>query len=210
MFNEGLEQLGTGECDDDGYECQGLFQGSAIESVTLPTTLRRIAQSAFYGCWNLKTIKLPALLEAIGENCFLGSGIVSIEIPPHVEEVKDSAFCNCGALHKVSFPKDSRLHTIGAFAFAYSGLKEFVAPASLRQIGRGAFWNCRALRQAKLNDGLVVLGINVLDKDKSSEKGAFEDSALEQVSLPATLERIQFRAFAKCDKLVKITLPPGL
>lgn len=162
-LNEGLEQLGTDECDDDGYECQGVFQNSAVCCVKLPSTLRRIARSTFQGCKNLDTITLPALLETIGESCFCGSGIVRIEIPPRVEEVKNSVFRDCDALREVSFAEGSRLCTIGAYAFAHSGLERFVAPASLRQIGRGAFWSCRALRSAVLNDGLAILGTNVLN-----------------------------------------------
>lgn len=52
-----------------------------------------------------------------------------------------------------------------------------------------------------------MLGTNVLARDRKTEHGAFEDCALEQVALPTTLERIQFRAFAGCGRLVAITLP---
>lgn len=50
VLNDGLEQLGTDECDGDGYACRGVFQNSAVESVVLPTTLRRIARATFKGC----------------------------------------------------------------------------------------------------------------------------------------------------------------
>lgn len=141
------------------------------------------------------------------EECFSESGVTCVEIPSRVKEIKQDAFSGCCALRGVSFAKETQLRTIGKHAFARSGLSSFVAPASLREIGRGAFWSCRALRRAELNEGLAVLGTNVLARDKETEHGAFEDCALEQVSLSTTLERIQFRAFAKCDRLVAITLP---
>ena len=144
------------------------------------------------------------------EECFCESGIASIEIPSRVEEIKSDSFRGCGALREVSFAREGRLRTIGRQAFAHSGLVAFAAPASLRQIGRGAFWDCGSLRQAELNEGLAVLGTNVLDSERQTEHGAFEESALERVVLPSTLERIQFRAFAGCKKLTGVALPPGL
>ena len=48
-FSEGLEVLGTG---NDSL-CYGVFQHSAIESVQLPSTLRRIERDTFNDCKNL-------------------------------------------------------------------------------------------------------------------------------------------------------------
>ena len=70
VLNEGLEVLGTDEYKDDGNWYSGVFQGSTIESVTLPSTLKRVEYNAFYKCTNLKSVKLPEGLEYIGKSCF--------------------------------------------------------------------------------------------------------------------------------------------
>ena len=53
VLNEGLEALGTDECQQNGAMYCGVFQGSALESVQLPKTLRRIEYRAFMDCKRL-------------------------------------------------------------------------------------------------------------------------------------------------------------
>ena len=47
MFREGLEVLGTDEYKDDERPLYGVFEESALESIKLPSTLRRMEYSAF-------------------------------------------------------------------------------------------------------------------------------------------------------------------
>ena len=95
--NEGLEALGT-----DDYGC-GVFWGSSVESVILPSTLRRIKDSTFYGCKNLRSIKLPDNLGYIGQMCFQYSGLTEVQIPKSCIEVKNSAFYHCPVENRVAF-----------------------------------------------------------------------------------------------------------
>ena len=62
--------LGTDQYPDDGRAWCGVFEDSALESVKLPPTLKRIEYSAFKNCKNLKGINLPERLEYIGMWCF--------------------------------------------------------------------------------------------------------------------------------------------
>ena len=57
-LNEGLEVLGTNEYPD-GHDWCGVFYGSALEEVVLPSTLKRIEYYAFAYCKNLRRIQLP-------------------------------------------------------------------------------------------------------------------------------------------------------
>ena len=64
-----MEVLGKDEYLD-GKELCGVFEGSAIEDIKLPTTLKRIEYSAFKNCKYLKRVRLPEKLEYIGRKCF--------------------------------------------------------------------------------------------------------------------------------------------
>ena len=75
MLNKGLEVLGTDEYPSKGRIYYGVFQGSTIEEVTLPSTLKVIEYDAFRNCKNLKYITLPDGLGKIGMRCFYESGI---------------------------------------------------------------------------------------------------------------------------------------
>ena len=53
VLNEGLEILGSNEYAQEDELLDGVFQGSALESIKLPATLKRIEYSAFTYCANL-------------------------------------------------------------------------------------------------------------------------------------------------------------
>ena len=70
QLNKGLERLGTREIFyGDEYE-GSVFACTAIESVRLPSTLKRIESWTFNYCRNLKHVELPRGVEYIGEECF--------------------------------------------------------------------------------------------------------------------------------------------
>lgn len=80
-FNEGLEVLGVNEYIFNCIMYYGVFEGSALERVELPSTLKRIEYRVFHGCSNLQSITLPDSLEYVGNQCFEKSGLVTIRVP---------------------------------------------------------------------------------------------------------------------------------
>ena len=69
MLNEGLKVLGTDEYFDDEIY-RGVFEESAVERVSFPSSLKRIEYGAFRSCANLVKITLPQGLESIGSGAF--------------------------------------------------------------------------------------------------------------------------------------------
>ena len=67
--------MGTDQYPEDGRMWCGVFEESTLESVRLPTTLKRIEYSTFEDCKNLKSIEFPNKLEYIGKRCFKGSAL---------------------------------------------------------------------------------------------------------------------------------------
>ena len=62
--------LGTVEHPANGGFSYGVFQESALKSVKLPGTLKKVENNAFTGCRNLKRIILPENVECIGRPSF--------------------------------------------------------------------------------------------------------------------------------------------
>lgn len=58
-FREGLKVLGTADYPDDCGMLCGVFEYSPIESIELPSTLKRIEYKVFENCKNLQSITLP-------------------------------------------------------------------------------------------------------------------------------------------------------
>ena len=67
QLNEGLQKLGAKEVVN-GRECEGeVFFGSALESIRLSSTLKRIEYRTFNCCEYLRSIEIPSGVECIGE-----------------------------------------------------------------------------------------------------------------------------------------------
>lgn len=93
VLNEGLEALGTEEYrDDDDGAFYGVFGCSALENISLPSTLKVIGCGTFKDCKGLKGIQLPDGLERLGRYALSGSGLESIRLPPKLKAVGTNAF----------------------------------------------------------------------------------------------------------------------
>ena len=66
-LNEGLEKLGAKEVIG-GNQCEGgVFARCAMESIVVPSTLKRIEASTFCSCTSLKRIEIQSGVERIGK-----------------------------------------------------------------------------------------------------------------------------------------------
>ena len=108
VLNEGLEILGTDECTPDGRPWYGVFQDSALESIELPSTLRRIEYNAFQSCKRLKSITLPDKLEYVGECCFWRGRLQKVRIPSAGVEAGEDAFSGY-LMHRDFVVRDGRI-----------------------------------------------------------------------------------------------------
>ena len=106
-------------------------------------------------------------------------------------------FMSCESL--VSIRLNEGLEMIGQYSFANTGLKSVIFPSTLRTVMYGAFYNCRRLQSVEINDGLQYLSVS---EDNDEERfGSFEQTAIEQVYLPASLQIIGPKTFRDCRQL---------
>ena len=150
-FSEGLEVLGTDEYTDKGGMWYGVFEESSIESVDLPSTLKKIEYSAFENCKNLKHIELPDKLEYIGKRCFKGSALESIDLLSTLKIIKEAAFKECKNIKRVQLPEN--LEKIEKQLFMNSSIESVTIPASTIVIGADAFCGCQQLKSANFAPG---------------------------------------------------------
>ena len=152
----------------------------------------RIDQKAFAGCGSLRTVSLPASLEAIGEEAFRDSGLQgAINLPASVESLGNGAFRGCAGLTSATIP--GRITAIADNLFAgcenlrtvalFAGTTE--DPPVLASIGSRAFEECRNL------ESITIPGLTV-------------DGTYYGVTA------IGDRAFKGCSSLVELTVPDGV
>ena len=137
---EGLEYVG---------EC--CFKESALESITLSSSLKTVEKDAFYKCRNLKSVCLPEGLEKIGIYAFFETALENIVFPASLKVVAQGAFAKCKSLKSVTlnegleilgtdeYPKDGG-YWYGVFD--ESTLESITLPTTLKRVEYCTFSNC--------------------------------------------------------------------
>ena len=155
----------------------GLAGMSKLESVVIPDSVTKLDDKAFYGCVNLKTVKLPAGLKEIPYGCFEACGLTELSLPEGLERiggrafsVKNTSFSSGSESVKQSYiepntiiieiPPSQNLPYIEQY------YTDVVIPASVKEIGINAFCGCRRLKNITL-EGVP----------ETIEKDAFDDTA---------------------------------
>jgi len=90
--------------------------GSRFTSVTIPSTVMSIGNSAFYYCSWLTSVTIHAGVSSIGSSAFFScTSLASITMPNSVTSIGSEAFLQCSGLIGVTIP-DS-MTSIGDYAF---------------------------------------------------------------------------------------------
>ena len=125
------------------------------------------------------------------------AGAVAFDVPATVDGRPITTVGGCGSsnLTSVTFPADSRVTYLSWGAFSGSQLQSIALPSSLEALGENVFSECEKLQTVewpKNNDMLKTIpaetfaGCSMLD-----------DSVV--ASIPASVETIDYRAFARCS-----------
>ena len=129
--------------------------------LTVPGTVKVIDAYAFIRNQNIKSIKIPASVTAIGgcafiysnirianilakaktipQNAFKGSMVTNVFLSNYLTTICNNAFYDCYNLKNIRIPKN--VTTIGAYAFEFSGLNTitFAKGSKFSKVGRLAF-----------------------------------------------------------------------
>ena len=134
-----------------------------LSSVTIPTTVKTISQSAFQYAGKNTTLSVTfneGQLTTIERSAFQESGVTAISLPSGVKTIAGSTFYNCANLQSVSLP--SSLTSIGDAAFAQcKNLATLNFPNTLESnltIGANAFYECKLQTDITLPENVTTIG----------------------------------------------------
>ena len=161
--------------------------GKPEESYTIPSSVTKIEQEAFFGCSGLTAVTIPGSVTGMGSSAFSGcSGLKSIEV-----EGGNKNFCAAGG---VLFTKDK------AALICYPGGKteeSYTIPSSVTWIAWGAFSGCSGLQAVTIPEGVTTI-----------EEYTFQTCvALKKVVIPSSVKTIEWCAFQDCSGLTTVTIP---
>ena len=164
-------------------------------------------------------------ITSINPNAFDANSVVkSITLPESLEYIDENAFDGCLSLQYVYADANCKLNKIAANAFKdCQNLLEVNIPSMVDTIEGYAFYNCFKLREVNFNTTLLAsipeycfancnsleaislpFGINVIDSY------AFYQTALKEVKLSSSIERIEDYAFANMGNALNKKLAPSL
>ncbi len=219
-----LKASGSGATADYDFTKNdpSVFYHKSVVKATLAEGITRIGDEAFYECYNMRSISIPASVTEIGSSAFRGCDkLASIRLPENAHFV----YAN-GAL----YTKDGK--TLLFVSPKKSG-KSFTVPAGVEVIAEEAFYGCTRLTSLTLPDSLNTIepyafhGCTNLSSVSPGANFAFADGALysadktelimllpkagmTEFTVPGSVEGIGDEAFYGCKTLTEITLPDTL
>ena len=155
--------------------------------------VEQIREKAFFGCENLEALTLEEGVQYIGAEAFAGCGALRrMEVPDSVADIGSFVFARCTGL------EEPVLNRNRSTLFCYpEGAQDPVyrVPEGVRFLARTAFTDNPHLRQVWLPDTLEEL----------SPK-AFCRSAIERITIPASVAWIEKDTFFQCNRLEEVVL----
>lgn len=206
-----------------------VFSGCGnLERVSIPASVMHIGNGVFNACFNLLEINVDE------DNIFYSSedGVLfnkakteliryphrkegAYIIPDIVTNIRWSAFRSSRYLTAITIPNSITIIRDNTFADCRS-LESVIIPDSVTNIGESAFDSCDNLTKAIIGDGVITIGEDAFRRCGRLEnvsigknvavigENAFSACNLTEINLPATVTKIEWRAFIDNDKLSRV------
>jgi len=159
---------------------------SGLKTITIPSSVTNIADSAFLGCGALTKISVASeskhfktidrfLLNASVTDLLISWGSGDVSVPQGVTRIRDNAF------------------------YGRSGLTSVTLPNTVLTIGDNAFWDCVDLKRVKIPTSVTSVGAAAF----------WQCSELESLTIPASVTSIGDYAFSYCVALRQVYVDSG-
>ena len=177
------------------------FNGSKFRKLSLPASLHRIGDKAFYGNSFISTVVMPEGLEQIGEDAFYESEqLMKVTLNESLKEVGNGAFRGCTQLALVNYNAID-LQATDLF-WQCDALAKVNVGAKVSKLPEGTFKGCV---------NLIVVEFAERTDGTPFEVGAYAFDYCNKLTsldfLPSTTNKIGGYAFSDCSGLNSLTLP---
>lgn len=197
------------------------FRNSSLTSIDL-SNMTNIGSKSFSACYNLSKVVLGDKLTSLGMSSFSQCyDLTEIVIPSGIKELEEKVFASTG-LTSITFESPSVLAKIGPSALSGTRLTSITIPSTVKEIANGAFADAIFLSEVNFEIGnqLETIGITAFAKTfslktitlpetvRSLGDYAFQNSALQNIRIPAGLTSLGKNPFVDCADLSTVTVAP--
>lgn len=181
-----------------------------IKEISLPGTIKKIADRTFMNCNNLQTVKLGEGISYVSNEMFYNcTALKYVSLPNSLQYIGNLAFGVCTSLKSLQLPE--ALESLGDRVFSgCESLSNIELPESLHAIGPLCFYGCKELSTIKVNSAnpyLATDGKAIFNKDKTV---LYTTIPLTSYNVPSTVRELKHHAFSNQKDMTSITLPEGL
>lgn len=175
----------------------GLFRGTSLKSVKLPSTLREIPNAAFRET-SITEITIPASVNVIQGSAFYGcKQLAKVVFEGNSAKAIHGCFQNCVNLTSVKFPL-----SVGQMSYdMFSGcinLTSVSLPGNIAQIYKSMFKGCKKLKTVTIPRSVVKV-----------EDGAFANSGIVELDL-SNVKEFGAGCFSGCKSLKSLKINASL
>lgn len=200
-------QYGSTTYKVTGIDCLG---NKDIKEISLPGTIKKIADQTFQDCKNLQTVKLGVGISYVSNEMFYNcTALQNISLPNSLQYISTTAFRGCTSLKSIQLPES--LDSLGDYVFLdCESLSNIVLPKSLHAIGHSCFSGCNELSTIKVspaNPYFSTDGKAIFNKDKTV---LYTTIPLTSYNIPSTVRELESYAFSAQTDMTSITMPEGL
>ena len=200
------------------------FNGSAFSKPSLPASLRRIGDRAFYAS-KFTTLVMPEGLEQMGKEAFYKSSLIKVTLNESLNASGDGAFSECSQLTLVNY---NAINLQAADLFSHcTSLEKVNVGAKVRILPENAFGYCSNLAVVKFaertDDTPFVLGdevfyqcrnltsldlpVTTTEIGKDALQGCIN---IQNFIVPEQVTVLNSGVFGFCSNLYNVVLPDGL
>ena len=191
----------------DGSKIYAYPTGKVEDTYKIPSNVKEVGNSAFYGCRSLKNIDIPSTVEKIGTTAFQGSSIITANI--NASTMGRYVFLNATSLEKVIIGEN--VTSLGLDSFSncskLDDLTILTEKADINNYVLDTTVNLKEIKVNKENSKYMVEDGILFSKDGSKiyayPTGKVEDT----YKIPSNVKEVGNSAFYGCRSLKNIDIP---
>lgn len=192
-----------------------------LTNVTLPNNLNSVGKYAFSRC-NVASITIPGSLKIMANYMFYNcKNLKSVVLEEGVENTQDHTFENCSELQQITIP--STLKVFNTWVFGYCAKLSYVyIPKGATTLGSSAFYGCKKLNNITIPDTVTSIGthcfrgcaelknITLSNSVEDLPFNCFKGCGFENIIVPSSVKTISKEAFSTCRNLKAIDIPESV